>query len=455
MTWNEALSEQFTTYLATIRVADEGIGSVLSFVESPAAAPPPDAPLPLPIAVKDNIAVADAPLTCGSRMLQNVAAPYTATVVQRLIDAGARVVAKTNLDEFGMGSSCDTSALGRTNNPWDHTRVAGGSSGGSAAAVAAGLVPLALGSDTGGSVRQPAAFCGVYGLKPTYGRLSRYGLVAYASSLETIGFLAHETAPIRAALAAAGGRDPLDQTTVGMPDLSAPTRRLGVIDASEGLDPAVRDAYRAAQDAYRAVGYTLEPVTLETLRWAVAAYYTIATAEASANLARYAGVRYGHAPVYAENPQELTRRARSEGFGDEVQLRILLGTFVLRKGFADQYYHRAQAVRSRVRTEFGALFDRYDAILSPVFPTQPFVHDDEAMDAFAQKLADRFTVPANLAGVPALSMPTGLADGLPTAVQVIAPHGADERLLALADELATVLPPAPLPSTVATWPEAR
>ncbi|MDR1315625.1 MAG: Asp-tRNA(Asn)/Glu-tRNA(Gln) amidotransferase subunit GatA [Spirochaetales bacterium] len=384
----------------------------------------------VPFAVKDIIAVRGFRLTCGSKILENFVSPYTATAVEKLIAKGGVMVGKTNLDEFGMGSSTDNSALGKTNNPWDTERVCGGSSGGSAAAVAAGMVPFALGSDTGGSVRQPAAFCGVYGLKPTYGAVSRYGLVAYASSLEVIGVCARSVGIARTVFDIMKGQDEKDQSSLNSgTDAPEPEAGvIGVLGGNLGLDPAVDRAYRATIDFYRSKGFEIREINLSMADYYVPVYYTIATAEASANLARYTGIRYGYRPGYAENPEELTRKARSEGFGNEVKLRILLGTYVLRSGFQDQYYQRAQRLRQAIRADFDRAFTRADVILMPVFPTQAFLRGQGGLDQFQQKLADRFTTAANLAGLPALSFPAAVSDGLPAGMQFLAPAFGEARL---------------------------
>ena len=399
----------------------------------------------MPFAVKDNIAVRGFRLTCGSRMLAGHVSPYDATVVARLVAAGAVPVGKTNLDEFGMGSSTDNSAGGPTNNPWDPERVAGGSSGGSAAAVAAGLVPLAIGTDTGGSVRQPAAFCGVYGLKPTYGSLSRYGLVAYASSLEVAGLLSYDLDLIRAAYGAACGEDTMDQTSVGIPDGDrlppAAVRRVAFLGGELGLDAPTAAGYAEARRLVESQGISVDEVELATSDYVVPAYYTIATAEASANLARFNGVRYGERPVFAENPEELVRSARGTGFGSEVKLRILLGTYVLRSGFQEQYYQRAQRIRTAIRRELAKLYETYDLLVLPAYPIVAFRHGEGELDAFQQKLADRFTLMANLAALPALSIPAGVHDGLPVGVQAMGPMFSEERLLSFAELFAKDLPP--------------
>lgn len=429
----------------------------------------------LPYAVKDNIAVEGFGLTCGSKLLKEFRAAYTATAVKRLESAGATVIGKTNMDEFGMGSSTDTSALKRTNNPWDDSRVAGGSSGGSAAAVAAGIVPFALGSDTGGSVRQPAAFCGVVGLKPTYGAVSRFGLVAYASSLETIGVLADSVARARHVFRIIEGVDPHDQTTtaarVGHYSRGQPLRAnkvLAVLDPVSlaqavsattrvGSEPfsATGDAepanlitlleqetltgFSKAVEGYKTLGYEVRKVSIPSLAYSVPVYYTIATAEASSNLARFDGIRYGKRPERAENPEDLIDKARAMGFGPEVKLRILLGTFVLRSGFQDRYYLRAQGLRKQITTEFLSIFagdDAPSALLMPVFPTRAFGRGEQGpgLSAFAQKAADLFTCPANLTGLPAIAFPASVENGLPVGVQLVGSPFSEDVLCSIASE---------------------
>ena len=396
----------------------------------------------VPFAVKDNIAVRGFSLSCGSALLRPLTAPYTATAVARLQAAGARVVGKTNLDEFGMGSSSENSCFGAVRNPWSREVVSGGSSGGSAAAVAAGMVPFALGSDTGGSVRQPASFCGVYGLKPTYGAVSRFGLVAYASSLDVIGITAAEVATARAAFETIRGVDQLDQSSVDYPEPPPPAPLESLVigmpeGVLEGVDPAVRAGVLATRERLRSLGMRCVPVALGSLDYVVPAYYVIATAEASANLARYDGVRYGARGVEdAADSEELTVAARSAGFGAEVKLRILVGTYVLRSGFQEQYYQRAQRVRTLIRRAFEQAFEEVDLLLLPTFPVPPFALGDAGLDAFHQKQGDLFTCTANLTGLPALALPSAVHAGLPIGVQLIAPHFREDLLFQVATPLA-------------------
>jgi len=433
---------------------DAAVGAFLQLDPSIGAADSsPSGPLAgLAFGVKDNIAVRGYRLTCGSRLLEGVVSPFTATVVQRLQHAGAVVAGKTNLDEFGMGSSTENSAFKRTLNPFDLGRVPGGSSGGSAAAVAAGIVDFALGSDTGGSVRQPASFCGLFGLKPTYGAVSRYGLVAYASSLEVIGVLAKSVDLVERAFTVMRGEDPRDHSSLawepaargkpGAPGGKPAALRVGLpFEATgEGLAPEVRRALESTKERLAGLGHPVVEVRLPTLEHVVAAYYVIATAEASANLARFDGIRYGRRAEGAVNPEELVLASRSAGFGDEVKLRILLGTYVLRSGFQDQYYLRAQKVRTAIRGDFARVFDEVDLVLMPVYPVPPFEPGSAEADPFAQKLADVYTCSANLAGLPALAFPAALEGGLPIGMQLVAPAFAEDRLFEACRALEKVFP---------------
>jgi aspartyl-tRNA(Asn)/glutamyl-tRNA(Gln) amidotransferase subunit A len=405
----------------------------------------------IPLAIKDNICVRGMQASCGSRILGPYRPPYDATVIARLIDAGSIILGKTNCDEFAMGSSNENSAFGTVKNPWDTARVPGGSSGGSAVAVAAGIVPAALGSDTGGSVRQPAALCGVIGLKPTYGRVSRYGLVAFGSSLDQIGVFSRTASDAAALLSVIAGRDPLDSTTadVPVPDYADEIEgdikgmRLGVSRSllGEGLSSDVRASIEAAIQAYRALGAEIVDIELPHAKYAIAVYYIIATAEASSNLARFDGVRYGFRAEDAPTLKEMYRRTRDEGFGAEVKRRIMLGTYVLSAGYYDAYYLKAQKVRTLLRQDFTRAFEVCDAVLTPTTPTPAFVFGEKVDDPLAMYLNDIFTVTANLAGVPGISVPCGLSsEGLPIGLQLMGPYWSEARLLQLAHAYQTANP---------------
>ncbi len=384
----------------------------------------------IPVLLKDNIVQAGEPATCASRILENFISPYDAAVTERLRAAGAVIVGRTNMDEYAMGSSTENSIYGPSHNPWDENRTCGGSSGGSAASVAAGLVPLAFGSDTGGSIRQPASFCGVVGLKPTYGRVSRWGLVAYASSLDQIGPFGRSIMDCAIALETIAGHDERDSTSV--PQSMSPLRDRLDGDATgfvvglpreyfveEGVEPGVlarvRDAIAVLEDA----GVRFKEISLPHTAFTIATYYVIATAEASSNLARFDGVRYGRR---AERPTDLTdlyQRSRSEGFSAEVKRRILLGTYVLSAGYYDAYYVKAQRVRTLIRRDFEDAFETCDAILTPTTPETAFKLGAKSDDPLSMYLSDVYTVSANLAGLPALSMPCGLSDGMPVGLQLL------------------------------------
>jgi aspartyl-tRNA(Asn)/glutamyl-tRNA(Gln) amidotransferase subunit A len=408
----------------------------------------------VPVAIKDNICTVGLPTTCASRILAGYVSPFEATAVRRLRAAGALVAGKTNMDEFGMGSSTENSAVGPTRNPRDTARVPGGSSGGSAAAVAAGWVPAALGSETGGSVRQPAAFCGIVGLKPSYGRVSRYGLVAYASSLDQIGVFGRNVADAALLLDVVAGPDPLDATTgVHQPEPLAPIAAapsvlsglvVGVPDEyfPAALHPGVRDACQEALDALRARGATIRPVSLPHTHHAVPAYYVIATAEASSNLSRYDGVRFGVRAPDAGGTLELYERSRSAGFGPEVKRRIMLGTYVLSSGYHDQYYGTAQKVRTLICRDFDAAFAAgVHVLFTPTAPTPAFLLGEKTGDPYEMYLSDVFTVTANLAALPALSLPVGSAAGLPVGGQFIGPRWREDLLVRVAAALEAELAP--------------
>jgi len=404
----------------------------------------------VPVAIKDNLVTDFAPTTCASRILARFESPYTATVVERLIDAGAVVLGKTNMDEFAMGSSNENSAIGPVRNPHDPERIPGGSSGGSAAAVADYLCCVALGSDTGGSVRQPAAHCGCVGFKPTYGAISRYGLVAFASSLDQVGPLTRSVADAALVYDVIAGPDPRDSTCThrSLPSardaVAAPPHRvrLGVVREAldEGLEPDVAEAVERTIEMCRQSGWPVHEVSLPHLHLGVATYYIIANAEASANLARYDGVRYGQR---AEHPRDLTslyERSRGEGFGAEAKRRIMLGTYVLSAGYYDAYYLRALSIRNLIRDDFRRAFESVDVLLSPTTPGVAFRLGERIDDPLAMYLSDIYTVPANLAGLPAISLPVGKTQGgLPIGAQLWGPRFSDGRLLAAAACLETLI----------------
>jgi len=398
----------------------------------------------VPIAIKDNMCTRGEPTTCSSKILEGWRPPYDATVIGRLEAAGAVIVGKTNLDEFAMGSSTENSAFGPTRNPRDTSRVPGGSSGGSAAAVAADFVPLSLGSDTGGSIRQPAALCGVVGVKPSYGAVSRYGLIAFASSLDQIGPFAHDVTDAALCLDVISGHDPRDATSI--PIALTPTfptvndgvagMRIGLIDElmADGIDDDVIARTNQAAEALTAAGATVERVSIPATIYGLAAYYLIAPAEASSNLARFDGVRYGHR-VDGQNVAAMNVATRSAGFGDEVKRRIMLGTYALSSGYYDAYYGKAQRVRTLIADEFATAYEKFDLLLSPTSPSTAFEIGAKS-DPMALYMCDVCTIPSNLAGHPAMSVPFGVGDdGLPVGVQVLAPMLEEAKMFRAAKAL--------------------
>jgi aspartyl-tRNA(Asn)/glutamyl-tRNA(Gln) amidotransferase subunit A len=436
---------------AAINRVDPEIGGYLSrdYEGARAAAENADIHLPLggiPIAIKDVINVRGEPCTCASKILQGYTAPYDATVIARLKAAGAIPFGRTNMDEFAMGSSTENSAIQITRNPHDPDRIPGGSSGGSAAVVAAGEAMAALGSDTGGSIRQPAALCGCVGLKPSYGRVSRYGLVAFASSLDQIGPFTRTVEDAALILQAIAGHDPLDSTSLDAPvpdytgGLEEGVRgmRLGVPAEYfvDGMDPGVAERVRMAIEVYRDLGAEIVEVSLPHTKYAVADYYIIATAEASANLARFDGVRYGHRAAGARELADHYGRTRGEGFGREVKRRIILGTYVLSSGYYDAYYLRAQKVRTLIRRDFERAFEQVDGLLSPTSPVPAFKSGERMQDPLQMYLADIFTIAVNLAGICGISVPCGTVEveerNLPVGLQIMAPAFEEARLLRIA-----------------------
>jgi aspartyl-tRNA(Asn)/glutamyl-tRNA(Gln) amidotransferase subunit A len=444
-------TEAVRAYLDRIDAVDGRVGAYLTVtrdealaaaVESDARyrAGAPASPLDgIPIALKDVLSTRGVRTTCGSRILESYVPPYDATVVARLRTAGAVLLGKTNMDEFAMGSSTEHSGLGITRNPWDLTRVPGGSSGGSSAAVAGGLAAGAFGTDTGGSVRQPAAFCGVVGLKPTYGRVSRYGLVAFASSLDQVGPLARDVRDAALLLGAVAGADPMDSTAVAVPvpdyvaalDGGVAGLRLGVPREYfvPGTDPEVETLVREAIGVLQKLGAELVEISLPRTDYGLAVYYIVAPAEASSNLARYDGVKYGLRAGDARDLVEMTARTRAAGFGAEVKRRVMLGTYALSAGYHDAYYGRAQKVRTLVRQDFAEAFSRVDLIVAPTTPNVAFPHGAKS-DPLEMYLNDVFTVPSNLAGIPAVSVPCGFdARGLPVGLQLIGRAFDEARVL--------------------------
>ncbi|MGB5013867.1 MAG: Asp-tRNA(Asn)/Glu-tRNA(Gln) amidotransferase subunit GatA [Pyrinomonadaceae bacterium] len=412
------------------------------------------------IAVKDNICTKGMRTSCGSQILHNYKAQYDATAISRLNDAGAIIVGKTNMDEFAMGSSNESSAFGAAKNPWDVTRVPGGSSGGSAVAVASGVVRAALGSETGGSVRQPASLCGIVGFKPTYGRISRYGLVAFASSLDNIGIFGQTTKDVSDVLSVIAGRDEHDATSADVPvpnysdalNESLEGKVIGIPRAlfGEGIDDEVRDSVLASIANFESLGATMVDVELPYAKYGIAVYYIIATAEASSNLARFDGVRYGFRAEEAHELRQMYFKTREQGFGAEVKRRIMLGTYVLSSGYYDAYYSKAQKVRNLVKQDYVKAFASCDAILTPTSPDVAFKIGERSDDPIAMYLSDIYTVSANLAGVPAISVPCGISgEGLPIGVQLVGNFWSEPTLFNLTHQYETAFPLGAKPSVYA------
>ena len=412
----------------------------------------------IPIAIKDILCTTDSPTTCGSRMLEQYRSPYDAHLVSKLREAGLVILGKTNLDEFAMGGSTETGFQGPAHNPWDLARTCGGSSGGSAASVAAAMAPIAVGTDTGGSIRQPAAFCGVCGLKPTYGRVSRYGLIAYASSLDQAGPFGHTISDLAMVLQVMAGHDPRDSTSLNVPvddytsAISKPLEgaRIGVIREQidgVGLDAEVRQAILAAIDEYRRMGCKIIDIALPHTKYSIATYYIIAPCEASSNLSRYDGAHFGFRAALNSKPVaagaskqnsplvEMMSQTRSQGFGPEVRRRIMLGTYTLSEGYFDAYYLKALKVRRLIRQDYDAAFEKVDVLLGPTTPTPPFRLGEKVNDPVQMYLEDLFTVGANLAGIPAISLPIGKTkSGLPIGMQLQGPALSESRLLQIAND---------------------
>jgi len=414
--------DRYNAFITTLKEVDTGPGPLSG----------------IPVAVKDNISTRGIPTTCASRILEGYVPPYDAHVVTLLKHAGAAVVGKTNMDEFGMGTTTENSGFGPTKNPADPARVPGGSSGGSAAAVASGMVRMAIGTDTGGSIRCPAAFCGIVGHKPTYGRVSRYGLIAYANSLEQIGPMARSVSDISLLMKILAGYDPRDSTSVNCPYSHTPDpeirgRKIGVPEEyfGEGVDPRVASVVWDGISLLERKGAEVITCRMPSMAYALAAYYVTCTSEASSNLARFDGVRYGP-PADTKLPwHEAFQQRRRNGFGTEVKRRIMLGTFALSSGYYGKYYAKAQVARQQVRDDFVHLFRTVDVIAGPTMPTVAF-RLGEKTDPLSMYLSDILTVPANLAGIPAISVPCGKSEGLPVGLQIMGPHFADERVIDVA-----------------------
>ena len=439
----EALDNTVGAYISTFK--DQALAAAQAIDQKIAMGQSAGALAGVPIAIKDNMCMSIGATTCASKILANFKAPYNAHVVEKLQAADAVIIGKTNLDEFAMGSSTENSSLKRTVNPWDTTRVPGGSSGGSAAAVATRMCFAALGSDTGGSIRQPAGFCGVVGLKPTYGRVSRFGLVAYGSSLDQIGPVSRDVTDAALMMNVIAGHDKRDSTSVSsdiapvcdyLDKLDEPPAGLKIAVVPEfnaGADEDVQEAITCAMEVYRELGAEIVDVKMSHLEYAIAAYYVIATAEASSNLARYDGVHYGHRTESPKDYIEVYSKSREEGFGAEVKRRIMLGTYALSSGYYDAYYLKALKVRNLIRSDFTKAFEKADCIMMPVSPTTAFKIGEKIEDPLQMYLADIYTIAANLAGLPAISIPCGFDKAnLPIGLQILAPAFTEDRLLRIA-----------------------
>jgi len=443
-------------HLSRIEALDESVNAFLTLTPELARATADDVdrnvsageklgPLAgVPLALKDILCIDGVRTTAGSKILENYKPPYDATVVQKLFAAGVPIIGKANMDEFAMGSSTENSAYGPSRNPWDLARVPGGSSGGSSAAVSAGFAPLGIGTDTGGSIRQPASLCGVVGVKPTYGLVSRYGVLAFASSLDQVGPFARTVEDAALLLEVIAGYDRMDATSIRQPvpqyraalDAGVKGLRIGVVSdwiEGEGVQPGVTQSIRAAIDALSGLGAEIGEISLPSFRYALSAYYLIAPAECSSNLARYDGVRWGLRASDAKDVVEMNVRSRTAGFGDEVKRRIMLGTYALSAGYYDAYYGKAQQVRTLVIRDFEKAYERFDVLLGPTSPTTAFKIGEKADDPLAMYLNDVFTIPSNLAGAAAISVPSGLADdGLPVGLQLLGPPMSEELLFKVA-----------------------
>ncbi len=435
----EVINPKINAYICTTRdIALSQANEIDKLIKNEEQLPPLAG---LPIAIKDNICTKGVVTSCSSNMLKNFVAPYESTASSKLWSSGGICLGKTNLDEFAMGSSTETSVFGVTSNPWDINRVPGGSSGGSAAAVAAGLCAAAIGSDTGGSIRQPASFCGVVGLKPTYGRISRWGLIAFASSLDQIGPITNTVSDAAEILYYMSGKDPYDSTCLDRPvpnyldhlNKSIKDLKIGIINECfdhPGLNSEVKESVLSGVERFRNLGAQIIDIKCPRFNDGIATYYVIAPSEASANLARYDGVKYGYRSDSGSNFLDMTSKSRAKGFGDEVQRRILIGTYALSAGYSDEYYKKAQRVRTLIRKDFDNAFEKVDILLTPTCPTTAFLKGDFLNDPLSMYLSDLLTVPANLAGLPAISIPCGFdKKGLPIGLQLIGNVLEEHRIL--------------------------